>query len=178
MNSQFGTMPGTGLENIYPINNQTSSDYVGGNGSNAISGIVLTNTSGSNSVQTVNFPDSSVRKSYVYYNTALQGLSSSGTMYIWYTNLNTATPNKAVATLTIYVTGGPPSVPQDPLVATPGSDTTIPSDISITYSYGTPEYIDTSNNVLYPDPTNPISNYDISYSSVPSLLRYTTPQFI
>lgn len=165
------TIPGASLTNALIINNQTTADYVGGDGSSAINGIVLTNTPGTSGVTTVASFPGGARKSYVYYNTALQGMTNPGTIYIWYTNLNPNSPSKGTATLNMFTASGPPTAPTAAAAAA-GSNTSSPSALSVTFSCSPPQYVDSTNTSVTPA-TNPISHYLFAYSSVASTKRYS-----
>jgi hypothetical protein len=177
MNTQI-KIPGFNAGNTFTVfANQTGSSYVGGNGSTTINGIVLTNTTGTSRIDTVTYPDSTSRLSYIYYNSALTGMDASGTIYIWYTNQSTASPNVGTAALNVFVGSGVPSVVPTPTVTPGGAPAAGSTAITSTVSYSAPTYVDSSNPGTSPS-ANPITLYDISYSSAPSANRYGTPKSI
>ena len=167
------TIPGfNGGTELPIIVNQTGNSYVGGNGANDISGIVLTTAPVSPGVQPIVFPSGETRLSFVYVNTALVSMSGPGTIYIWYTNLNTSSINKGTATLNVFIASGPPSAPRTPSTV-PSANTNNPAAIAIQVAYIAPLYFDNTNQILC-DASNPISQYDISFSAVSSPNRFGT----
>ena len=150
------------------INNVSSPGFINyHDGSTYVTGIVLTKTAGASGIQSVIFPqDNQARYAYVFYNTALSGLTSAGQLTGWYMNYNTGS-NTATVTFSPFSTGGPPSAPQRLY------STNVTSN-SLYFYFSTPTFVDTT------DPTSvaTISQYSITYTSVPiPNLRYGTPVY-
>jgi len=137
------------------VNNHDNTPYV--------TGMVLSKNPGTNGIELRTFPDSSQRTAYIYHNPLLSNMiDSSGSIVVgWYANANTSV-NKASTILTVYVSAGPPSVVQNlilSLATTTGS-----------FSYTPPASIDTTDSAT----KLAITNYTVTYTSIPSSIRYGT----
>ena len=128
-----------------------------------ITGITLVKTAGTSGVQSLTFPqDSLVRSTYVYYNTALAGLTGNNQLLAWYTNYNFGS-NVASTIFAAFLTAGPPSIPQRLYSTTTTSN-------SIVFYFSTPQFVDIN------DPTSvaTISSYTMNLTAIPfSTFRYT-----
>ena len=128
-----------------------------------ITGITLVKTAGTSGVQSLTFPqDSLVRSTYVYYNTALAGLTGNNQLLAWYTNYNFGS-NVASTIFAAFLTAGQPSLPQRLYSTTTTSN-------SIVFYFSTPQFVDIN------DPTSvaTISSYTMNLTAIPfSTFRYT-----
>ena len=134
------------------------------NGSNYITGAVLTNTVQATGVQLKTFPqDGQPRYAFVYYAPTLTNLTRDGQFIAWYNNYNVGR-NMASTIFSPFLAAGPPSVPRK-------LQSTNVTYQSLSFFFSTPQYADTLN--LGSVAT--ISRYDISFNSVPlSGIRYGT----
>ena len=134
------------------------------NGSNYITGAVLTNTVQATGVQLKTFPqDGQPRYAFVYYAPTLTNLSKDGQLIAWYNNYNVGC-NMASTIFSPFLAAGPPSVPRK-------LQSTLVTYQSLSFFFSSPQYVDTLN--LGSVAT--ISRYDISFNSVPlSGVRYGT----
>ena len=126
------------------------------NGLNYITGVVITNTLTQNGIQLKTFPqDGLQRYSYVYYDPALQALTSNGQLIAWYNNYNLGC-NIASTIFSPFLAAGPPSVPRK-------LQSTVVTSNTLNFFFSTPQYVDTLN----PTSVATISRYDLSFNSVP-----------
>ena len=146
-----------GINPITIINNLSSGGYVDyHDGSAYITGVVLTKTAGTSGVQSVVFPqDDLARYAYVFYNTSLSGLTTSGLFTAYYKNYNTGS-NLASTLFSPYNAGGPPTAPQRLF------STNVTSN-SLSFYFSTPTLVDST------DPTSvaTISQYNLTWTSQP-----------
>lgn len=129
-----------------------------------VTGMVLSKVPGVNQIETRTFPDTSVRQAYVYHDINLASMISSPNSIVvgWYRNTNPST-NKASTILKLFTRAGAPSIVQNLLLSL--------NVTTGTFSYTTPQYVDTT------DPLSKLTftNYTITYSSIASSIRYGTP---
>jgi len=139
------------------INNLSSGGYVNyHDGTSYITGVVLTKTAGSSGVQSIVFPqDGLARNAYVFYNTSLSGLTTSGLFTAWYKNYNTGS-NVASTIFSPYNSGGPPTVPQRLY------STNVTSN-SLYFYFSTPTFVDDTD----PASVATISQYNLTWASQP-----------
>ena len=155
--------PGQNQYMVSTITNATS-NYVNNHDNTAyVTGMVLSKNPGTNGIQLRTFPDSSQRSAYIYHDPLLSNMiDGSGSIVVgWYANANPSI-NKASTILTVYVSAGPPSIVQNlilSLATTTGS-----------FSYTAPVSIDTTDSATKLS----ISNYTLTYASIPSSIRYGT----
>ena len=128
-----------------------------------ITGITLVKTAGTSGVQSLTFPqDSLVRSTYVYYNTALAGLTGNNQLLAWYTNYNFGS-NVASTIFAAFLTAGPPSIPQRLYSTTTTSN-------SIIFYFSTPQFVDLNDTTSVAT----VSSYTMNLTAVPfSTFRYT-----
>jgi hypothetical protein len=126
------------------------------NGSNYITGAVLTNTVQPTGVQRKIFPqDGQPRYAFVYYAPTLTNLTSNGQLIAWYNNYNVGC-NIASTIFSPFLAAGPPSAPRK-------LQSTNVTYQSLSFFFSTPQYADTLN----PGSVATISRYDLSFNSVP-----------
>jgi hypothetical protein len=147
----------TGINPTILINNISSGGYINyHNGSSYITGVVLTKTAGTSGVQSIVFPqDNLVRNAYVFYNTSLSGLTTSGLFTAWYMNYNTGS-NLASTIFSPFTLGGPPSAPQRLY------STNVTSN-SLIFYFSTPTFVDTTDT----ESVATISQYNLTWTSLP-----------
>ena len=128
-----------------------------------ITGLTLVKTAGTSGVQSLTFPqDSLVRSTYVYYNTALAGLTGNNQLLAWYTNYNFGS-NVASTIFAAFLTAGPPSIPQRLYSTTTTSN-------SIIFYFSTPQFVDLNDTTSVAT----VSSYTMNLTAVPfSTFRYT-----
>jgi len=158
-----------GLNPTTLINSLSSGGYVNYNNNTPyITGIVLSRTAGASGVQSVNFPQDGLnRYAYVFYNTALSGLTSSGgSLTGWYQNYNIGS-NPSTVVFGPFEGGGPPTAPQRLF------STNVTSN-SLYFYFSTPTYVDDTD----PASVATISQYNLSWTSEPIAgRRYGTPVY-
>jgi hypothetical protein len=151
---------------ILPVTN-VSSGYINYHDSNSyITGIVLSKLPGTNSIQSVSFPELDTRTAFVYHNTSLANINSpnsnvnSTIISIWYGNNNPGS-NVASITLSTFLAAGPPTAPRtlsiSPITAS-----------NATFTYSPPEYVDSNDH----SSLLTIQLYLITYFSDGSSIRY------
>ena len=128
-----------------------------------ITGLTLVKTAGTSGVQSLTFPqDSLTRSTYVYYNTALAGLTGNNQLLAWYTNYNFGS-NVASTIFAAFLTAGPPSIPQRLYSTTTTSN-------SIIFYFSTPQFVDLNDTTSVAT----VSSYTMNLTAVPfSTFRYT-----
>ena len=135
------------------------------NGASYVTGVVLSKQSGSSGIQTITYPDTTVRSAYVYYDPTLATLSNtaSNTLRAWYANINPST-NISTLSFSVFITAGAPSATRTLALSALAATTA-------TFTYVAPQYVDSS------DPTSllTITGYTITYSSAASTVRYGAP---
>lgn len=138
-------------------------------GASTVTGIVLSKIAGANTIEYRTFPgESTQRLTFVYHDTQLANLitDSSNKVTAWYANNN---PNIFYASTPyeIYITPGPPSIPQSLATSAITSN-------AMTLSYSAPAQVDIND----PTSTASISDYKISYTVTPVPgRRYGTPVY-
>jgi predicted acyltransferase (DUF342 family) len=136
----------------------------------ALSGILITNNNAlTPGFQTKTFPDSSVRTTFVYYNSAftnLQGNTNSLTAY--YRNNSTTFVSSTISSISTFKSAGVPSAPTsvsyDTFTSTSGNNYLITVNVNV----GPPTTVDVDN----PTSTSVFKTYKVAYETAGSTRRY------
>jgi len=173
---QYTYYNGSSINTGYILQNATGTEYVSTYPSNingtAITAVVLTNNSSAiRGYGTITINDIS-RYAYTFYDSGFANLSSSASnsVSILYNNYNNTSTSGSLSSITFtnFVSSG---VPGQVLTLSFTQNTNASNPITLVFQYNPPQYSDFTN-LITTGPTAPIKQYQITYSTDGSNLRY------